>query len=276
MSNLLDCFKETAPYIKELTLNDIGITIADTEKYVDFIPCGNTPKLVKPGDIIPKDTIVSECIKTGKRTVKKVPSEVFGFPYIAIGMPIKENNKIIGAISLLVSTDKQENILCISNNISKELKQVSTSSKSINNELGELMQISNELNEISSKSIKYINETDSILNIIQNISRKTNLLGLNASIEAARVGESGKGFEVVASEIRKLAINTSESINKINEILSGIKVTSNEQKELIGNINNIVKTQSESTNDTNNNIEKLYLHFNNLIDHTKNLNIEGK
>ncbi|WP_431188441.1 methyl-accepting chemotaxis protein [Caloranaerobacter azorensis] len=54
------------------------------------------------------------------------------------------------------------------------------------------------------------------------MSKQTNLLGLNATIEAARAGELGKGFAVVAEEIRKLSINSSESIKNINEILNDI------------------------------------------------------
>ena len=54
------------------------------------------------------------------------------------------------------------------------------------------------------------------------VSTQTNLLGLNAAIEAARAGEVGKGFTVVASEIRKLSTSTSESIKQIDTVLKNI------------------------------------------------------
>ena len=61
------------------------------------------------------------------------------------------------------------------------------------------------------------------MGFIREIAGQTNLLGLNAAIEAARVGEQGRGFGVVAEEIRKLATNSTQSIAKINEIIAAIQ-----------------------------------------------------
>ncbi len=74
------------------------------------------------------------------------------------------------------------------------------------------------MNEVSGFT-KRIND---VIDVIQNITEQTNLLAMNAAIEAAHAGSAGKGFAVVASEIRKLAMNASKSANEITTIVRDI------------------------------------------------------
>lgn len=95
-----------------------------------------------------------------------------------------------------------------------------------------------------------IKEVNSIVSIINSIADETNLLALNASIEAANAGEAGKGFSVVANEVKKLAVQTKQSSKHISELISNIsestnivtKNTSNMKTELSSQVNIIHET----------------------------------
>ncbi|WP_301107331.1 methyl-accepting chemotaxis protein [Sporosarcina sp.] len=88
------------------------------------------------------------------------------------------------------------------------------------NDLGKHMEMSEvSMTQLSERSV----EIQSIVGVIENIAAQTNLLALNASIEAARAGEYGKGFSVVAQEVRNLAESTSDSTKNIQSLTNALK-----------------------------------------------------
>ena len=89
--------------------------------------------------------------------------------------------------------------------------------------------------EVAHELQEKISSAEEITQIIYQVSSQTNLLALNASIEAARAGEAGRGFSVVADEIRKLADNTKQSIDKITDLLQGVTKLADQTTALVMN-----------------------------------------
>lgn len=89
-----------------------------------------------------------------------------------------------------------------------------------------------------------------VVNLITEIASQTNLLSLNASIEAARAGDAGRGFAVVAENIKQLAEQTTSSAADIQDIIHDLETKSNETVEKTDAVNRIVNKQSEDMKKT--------------------------
>ncbi|KAF5090564.1 Sensory domain found in PocR [anaerobic digester metagenome] len=120
-----------------------------------------------------------------------------------------------------------ENFQHISENMFENIRSVTDVVNNFSVQIEALIKTSDELLESSTISKNKVKETDSILKFIRDVATQTNLLGLNAAIEATRAGEFGRGFNVVADEVRKLAVMSVDSAKKIESILDSIVVSMN-------------------------------------------------
>ncbi|PKR84598.1 methyl-accepting chemotaxis protein [Heyndrickxia camelliae] len=157
-----------------------------------------------------------------------------------------------------------ENISELSNETSKKAKE---GGRSIEENLTQMKYINesvqksnNVIRSLSSRSL----EIEKILEVINDISEQTNLLALNAAIEAARAGEHGKGFAVVADEVRKLAEQSQSSTKLIADLINSTKIDINQSIQFMDEVKNNAENGMKVTVETS-------VKFKEIISGTQNI-----
>lgn len=152
-------------------------------------------------------------------------------------MPIlDDNNSIIGLVT--IDTDIHNRVVESDNLVSK-MEEINTKVDYMAKQFNVLVSETKSLFETINESKQLIEQTDQIIKFIKEISDKTKILGINASIEANIAGTRGSGFRVVANEIVDVSNKTIQSVGKIGQLLASV---SHKQDELI-----IEKSNSEET-----------------------------
>ncbi len=258
--NINDLFDQMESLVREI---NTSIEYASKNNYFRRInTVGLNSAFVKTGELI------NRSINAMHEEYKAAQKELFLTSLAKTGRGFTANFEIIQNQISQTSETLQE--------LSKEAKestelshQNSSVVEKMNQNFERLSQIITHNDEAVDAVGSRTNEITSVIELIKDIADQTNLLALNAAIEAARAGEHGRGFAVVADEVRKLAERTQKATNEISISISTLQQESNGMLENSKDLSEIARESIESVEKLSDSLDKFNIASESVLDSSR-------
>ena len=264
-NELMKSFYNLIPCFEFFLDSEVGLTISNKErflytKYPEVFKkeSKNEQMLPKEGAMIPPHSAADICLKKKEPVRVDVREEVFGIPVKTMAVPVIVDGQAEGTLVIAVLARKKQKVALMTEQLFDALAQIDANISVMTERFRDINDTNQNIQTFLDETDKSSQRTDEVLNFVKGIANKTNLLGLNAAIEAARAGDAGKGFGVVADEIRKMSQSTRQSVEEINQILGGIQQSIHEVSVKFNNSNALLDNQVGQLQEITSTIQNLH------------------
>lgn len=250
-NEVINAFDLLIPYLKIFFDNEASFAITDREKFLHNVR--NDGDNYDGTPLAPTGAAV-KAIKEGQPVINYFPS----MSLRSYSVPIKgKDGTVDGCIVVGKSDKKREELLQVSRNLSTALKDISEVANDFSSKLNSIVEMNAETSKKLDEAHQNASNTGKIFDFIRQVSSQTDLLGINAAIEATRTGAEGRGFNVIAQEIRKLSETSRESVDKIYTTLNAISKSVDDICVTTAKSQEITESYSTSFTEIASNVEKL-------------------
>lgn len=271
---LVNAFEAFAPVITEVLPEGGIIAIADKEKFVKRQGSAkfDIPS-IQVGEPIRDGSSQAEALKQKKQVAIEIDESVFGFPVRAIGVPMVDETtgEVVGTFNIGIPRKLATDLKDLAQNLDQGLTGVAAAVQQITTATNDTSTNQSHLNEEIGNVKKHLDNINGVMTFIKDIADETKMLGLNAAIEAARVGDAGMGFGVVAEEIRKLSEESKKTVAQIKELTKQIEASMNETANASQSTLAVTEETSAAVEEVNATIEEMTSMANNLSSLAANL-----
>lgn len=227
---IVQAFDTFAPILVDMLPEGGFLCIADRQKYLKRQGSKKFDmSSIQINDPIREGSCVMEAQKQNKIVSAEVTDEsIFGLPVLTTSSPLHDDNgNVVGSFNLGIPRKLAKDLKAIAASLDQGLTGVSASIQQITSATNDVSCSQSNLHEEIGKVKEQLDNINNVMKFIKEIADETNMLGLNAAIEAARVGEAGRGFGVVAGEIRKLSEESKKTVSQIKELTQQIEKSIN-------------------------------------------------
>jgi len=220
-------FNHFAPILAEMFPEGVLLYMTDLQKY-SYKQASKTFDLdtIQVGTTLKETDIAYKTIHTKKISAEEIDANTFGIPVLAVNYPLFDednNNEVVATFGIIIPKKTAAQLRDMSQNLDSSLTGISAAIEQLAASAAQIHSNEQDLNDSIKGIVSLTDKINEISVFIKEIADETKMLGLNASIEAARAGDAGKGFGVVAEEIRNLSEQSKSTVPQIKELTDSIK-----------------------------------------------------